>query len=108
MQAKFLLVVWPVISMVLLYFAIKAILKTTGTLKILPDVGLSFDGKNLPYKDIDDIGTANEIAANNPKGTAYVYANTHGQQIQITKYVPLHLAEAIANEIRAASGTRWN
>ncbi|WP_440532081.1 hypothetical protein [Variovorax sp. YR566] len=105
---KLFFVAWPLASMLLLYFAIKQILKTTGTLKITPNVGLSFDGKNLPYQDIDDLGTANETAASNPKGTAYVYANTHGQQVKITKYVPLHLAEAIANEIRAASGTRWN
>jgi hypothetical protein len=105
---KIFFLAWPMASMLLLYFAIKRILKTTGTLKITPNVGLSFDGKDLPYQDIDDIGTANEIAAGNPSGTAYVYANTHGQQVKITRYVPLPLAEAIANEIRAASGTRWN
>jgi len=99
---------WPISSMILFILAGKWFIKTKGHLTIKPNVGLTFEGKNLPYPEIDHIGTANETTAQNPRGSAYVYATTKGQEMKITKYVSLQLAEAIQAEIKAASGTVWS
>jgi hypothetical protein len=80
---------------------------TTNTIKILPNSGIEFKGKKLPFADIQTIGTMNETTARNAKGTAYVYANSHGSQIKITNYVLLELAEAISSEIKKSSGISW-
>lgn len=76
-------------------------------LVIKPNEGLIFEGKQLPFSDIQSIGTMNETTGRNAKGTAYVYANSHGQQIKVTSYIPLALAEAISEEIKSSSGIEW-
>ena len=75
---------------------------------IKPNEGVIFGGKQLPFSEIQSIGTINETTGRNAKGTAYVYANSHGQQIKITGYVPLPLADALAEEIKNSSGHSWN
>ena len=75
---------------------------------IKPNEGVIFGGKQLPFSEIQSIGTINETTGRNAKGTAYVYANSHGQQIKITGYVPLPLADALAEEIKTSSGHNWN
>lgn len=77
------------------------------TLLIKPKEGLIFGGKQLPFSEIQNIGTMNETTGRNAKGTAYVYANSHGQQIKVTSYVPLALADAISEEIKSSSGIEW-
>lgn len=77
------------------------------TLLIKPKEGLIFGGKQLPFSEIQSIGTMNETTGRNAKGTAYVYANSHGQQIKVTSYVPLALADAISEEIKSSSGIEW-
>ena len=75
---------------------------------IKPNEGLIFSGKQLPFDDIQTIGTINETTARNVKGTAYVYANTNGTQVKITEYIPLELAEELAREIKNSSGRVWS
>ena len=77
------------------------------TLLIKPKEGLIFGGKQLPFSEIQSIGTMNETTGRIAKGTAYVYANSHGQQIKVTSYVPLALADAISEEIKSSSGIEW-
>lgn len=74
---------------------------------IKPNEGLIFGGKQLPFSEIQSIGTVNETTSRNAKGTAFVYANSHGQQIKMTGYVPLPLADALAVEIKSSSGIEW-
>lgn len=98
---------WIALSLTL--FALLLYLIVYGKTKILvrPNVGLVVGGKNLPYKEINQIGTIDHPNATNKNGAAFVYADTHGTQVKVSKYIPLALAEAIAEEIKAASGIRW-
>ena len=99
--------IWLICALVLWIFAVRFINFTKNTIKIIPNSGIEFKGKKLPFSDIQTIGTMNETTARNAKGTAYVYANSHGSQIKITNYVLLELAEAISTEIKKSSGISW-
>jgi len=66
---------------------------------IKPRQGVVFGAKQLPYAEIDELGTMTESTRNHPVGTAYVYAKTNGREVKLTKYVPQALAEAILREI---------
>ena len=48
-----------------------------------------------------------ETTGNNPKGNAYVSAQSHGTEVKVTRYVRKDLADALAAEIRGASGKGW-
>ncbi|MCS4510382.1 hypothetical protein [Xylophilus ampelinus] len=76
--------------------------KGTFEIKIKPLVGITFEGKKLPFKDITHIGTSNF------GNSAFVLANSHGTEIAIGKYVTIALAGAVAQEIRDASGMTWS
>ena len=73
---------------------------------VKPDIGISFDGKQLPFKDISSIGTNNLNVMK--KGATVIYADTHGAQVKLSSCVTTELADAIAGEIKAASGMKWN
>ena len=80
----------------------------TSIIKIIPNSGIEFKGKRLPFADIQTIGAMNETTARNAKGTAYIYANSHGNQIKITNYMLPELANAICSEIKKSSGVSFH
>jgi hypothetical protein len=90
---------WMLAASLILIFVSKKCVKTVSALEIQPNVGLVFEGKQLPYSEIDDIGTASDAQAK-----SYVYANTNGREVKITKYVPIELADAIKKEIMQEGG----
>jgi len=71
-----------------------------GTVLIKPGEGIVFSGKNLPFRDIQTLGTINQMNSAAPKGKAYVSARSHGNDVRITPYLNPDLAEAVADEIR--------
>lgn len=73
---------------------------------IKPGEGLIFNGKNLPFSDIKNISTFNENTSNSAMDTTYVYADTHGQKVKVTKYISDELADTLVKEIIQSSGVR--
>lgn len=100
-------ILWNILAFALWIWSVRKFNFQKSILTIKPNSGLVFAGKQLPFSDIQTIGTLNETTTRNAKGTAYVYANACGQKVRITKYMPLELAEAIATEIKQASGFSW-
>jgi hypothetical protein len=98
------ILVWNVVAIALFIIAARMVNIGRTTLTIKPKEGIVFNGKQLPFKDIHSIGTVHETTGNNPKGNAYVSAQSHGTEVKVTRYVRKDLAEAIAAEIRGASG----
>ena len=103
-----LMIFWNICAFGLWIWGVRKYNIRKSGITIKPNEGLVFGGKQLPFSEIQTIGTMNETTGRNAKGTAYVYANAHGQQIKITQYVPLALAEAISQEIKENSGVAWN
>ena len=99
--------VWNVLAFALFIIAARMLNISRTTLTIKPKEGIVFNGKQLPFKDIQSIGTVHETTGNNPKGNAYVSAQSHGSEIKVTRYVRKDLADALAAEIRGASGKGW-
>lgn len=98
---------WIALASTLFVFLLFLIVYGKTKILVKPNLGLVVDGKNLPYKEIKQVGTVNHPNATNKKGAAFVYADTHGTQVKLSKYIPLELAEAIAEEIKEASGIQW-
>lgn len=101
------LLFWVACAVGLWVWSVRKFNISKTTLLIKPKEGLIFGGKQLPFSEIQSIGTMNETTGRNAKGTAYVYANSHGQHIKVTRYVPLALADAISEEIKSSSGIEW-
>lgn len=101
---------WMVVTFIVycvsLAFIINQFCFTRDQIVVRPNVGLVVSGKNLPFKEIDQIGTIDYVGASSNKA-AFVYANTQGTQVKLSRQISLPLAEAVATEIRQASGLTW-
>ncbi|GKT26755.1 hypothetical protein [Acidovorax sp. SUPP3334] len=102
-----LVIFWNILAVALWIFVVRKFNFQKSSLTIRPKVGIIFEGKQLPFSDIQTIATLNETTSRNGKGNAYVYASAGGRKVKITKYMPLELAETIAAEIKQASGFSW-
>lgn len=98
---------WNGLAAVLMFALLYLILYGKTSILVKPNIGLVVGGKNLPFKDINQIGTIDHPSATNKKSAAFVYADTQGTQVQVSKYISRSLAEAIASEIKQASGITW-
>jgi hypothetical protein len=98
---------WNALAFTLLFILLYLVTFCKTRILVKPDVGISFGGKNLPFKEISEIGTLDHPYSANKKGAACVYANTNATQVNISKYIPLALAEAVAEEIKKSSGMGW-
>ena len=95
---------WVIIAFSLWYFVIDKIANTRTKILVKPNIGIVFNHKNLPFKEINQIGTISYPGAASEKLAAFVYADTHGTQVNISRFINLALAEAVANEIKQSSG----
>ncbi len=100
-------VIWFFVAFALWFFVMHFTANLKTTILVKPNSGLVVNGKNLPFKEIDQIGTINYPGAESDKIAAFVYADTHGTQVKISKYITLSLAEAVVREIKEASGVVW-
>ena len=98
---------WASLALILYIVVLYYITKSKTKISVKPDIGIIINGKNLPFKEISQIGTISYPGASSKKNAAFVYADTHGTQVKLSKYIPLELAEAIVNELKAASGVNW-
>lgn len=98
---------WTTLAIILYIGILYFLVNTKGSLVIKPNQGLIFNGKQLPFSEIQNIGTIDHPNAKVKAGASFVYAGSHGTQIRVTKYVPLALAEAVAAEIKQSSGMGW-
>lgn len=98
---------WTTLAIILYIAILYFLVNTKSSLIIKPNQGLVFDGKQLPFSDMQNIGTINHPNAKVKAGAAFVYAGSHGNQIRLTKYIPLALAEAVSSEIKQSSGITW-
>jgi hypothetical protein len=98
---------WMTLALVLYIVILYFFVNTKATLTIKPNEGLLFLGKQLPFSEIQNMGTIDHPNARSKAGAAFVYAESHGKQINITKYIPLSLAEAIEVEIKSVSHSVW-
>lgn len=69
---------------------------------VKPSEGVIFGSYQLPFADIQKIGTMNSV------GGSSVLAVSHGKQIKLSGYLGESLADAIADELKAASGKKWS
>ena len=98
---------WMALAMPLYVVMVYFLVNTKATLVIKPREGLLFKGKQLPFSEVQNIGTMDHPNGNSKASTAYAYADSHGKKIEVTKYVPLTLATAIMEEIKVGSGIAW-
>ena len=89
------------------YFIFKSLTNKTTNIVIKPAEGLILNGKQLPFGDIQTIGVSHQTTGVNLEGNAQVYAYSHGNNIEITGWLPLALAEAVAGDIKKSSGMNW-
>jgi hypothetical protein len=98
----------PIVPMVLIasflvgIFWLLFIKSVPSTIKIYPDVGVEFDGKSLPFNDIESLGIVTK--SNSSKTWGYVVANSGGQEIALTKWMDEALARSLQSQIVATSG----
>ena len=97
--------VWNILAVALLIVVVRWYNIRPSTLTLKPHEGVIFNGKQLPFRDIQSISTVHETTGTNPKGNAYVSAQSHGSEIKLTRYMKKDLADAIAREIRSAGGS---
>jgi hypothetical protein len=102
-----ILVLWNGLAVALWVGVLRAFVFSRRTLIIRPGDGVIFDGKQLPFRDIQSIGTVHETTARNPRGNAYVSAQSHGVEVRLTRYMKKELADAITTEIKEGSATAW-
>ena len=69
---------------------------------IVPNVGLKFGKDQLPFNQISSIGV---YQLNN---SGYVYAESQGTRVKVTKKIKAATANAIDFEIRQLSGCKWS
>ena len=103
-------IVWVLLSIgswFVLFLIFNSLMTKKTNLLIKPNEGVIFDGKQLPFADIQMIGVNHQTTNSNLKGDAQVFATSHGNNINITGWLPLALADAIADEIKGASGIQW-
>lgn len=100
--------VWVIAYLLVLVLPVVVIayaFKREQTITVIPNQGLKFDGRSLPFDDVQTIGTQ---AKGQRKNNAYVLAVTHGTKVKLTSFVSESLAQALATEIKDASGTTWS
>lgn len=90
------------------YLGFKNMTSKKTNIVIKPSEGIIFNGKQLPFSDIQTIGVAHQTTTSNVDGNAQVYANSDGTNIEITGWLPLALAEAVAGDIKKSSGMNWH
>ena len=98
---------WLGMTLVVYAIACYLIANSSSELLVIPNKGLVIKGKNLPFSDIQNIGTIHLPALGNSKGSAYVYAETFGTQVNLSKYITLSLADSLVAEIKESSGVVW-
>lgn len=69
---------------------------------VVPNVGLRLGNNQLPFNQMDSIGV---VQINNG---GYVYADSQGTRVKLTKTIKKPIANAIDHEIRKLSGCRWS
>ena len=98
---------WTTLALIFFTVILYFLVNTKATLTIKPYEGLIFMGKRLPFSDFQNLGTIDHPNARSKAGAAFVYAESHGKQIAVTKYIPLALADNFAKEIKSVSGMVW-
>jgi len=98
---------WLTLAVLLYIVILYFLVNTKATLTVMPHKGLLFAGKQLPFSELQNIGTIDHPNAKLKAGAAFVYAESHGKQIAVTKYIPLSLAAAIVEDIKSGSGVAW-
>lgn len=69
---------------------------------VKPGQGLVIGKKHLPFSDIDSFGVTTVSSSGRQSG--YVYAESRGREISITKFVELATANALSREIKNYAG----
>lgn len=77
-----------------------------ATVTVKHNVGIAFDGNTLPFADIKILGLTTK--SNSKKTWAYVFAESGGREIAITKWMDEAQARAIKNEIKGMAGGRFD
>lgn len=98
---------WLTLAVILYTLMLYFLVNTKATLVIKPNQGLLFKGKQLPFSAIQNVGTIDHPNAKIKAGAAFVYADSHGTKIEVTKFIPLALAKTFVEEIKASSGLEW-
>ena len=96
------LVIWIILSVALWLGVLQFAFKTSHTLTLKPQTGIIFEGMQLPFADISNIGT------NSDGSSAYIYVVSQGNEVRLGKYLKPALADAIVAEIKGVSGTTWS
>lgn len=92
--------IWTFVAVAVWIVVGRAIAFVKGNVVIKPGEGIIFRGKRLPFREIQTLGTVNQMNSAAPKGKAYVSARSNGNEVRITPYLNPELAEAVEEEIR--------
>lgn len=98
------MVMWALAAVALWIYGVRKYNFRQGKLTLKPGEGILFGGKQLPFRDIQSVRVVRETTERNPKGNAYVAAQSGGKEIHLTGYVSKELAIALAAEINRARG----
>lgn len=86
------------------YLGMNWLLRRRQSITVVPHVGLRFGSKQLTFSDVQSVGVIERPSNGQGDPTSYLYANSRGQSIKLSGYIPSSVAMAVRNEIAALSG----
>lgn len=92
------------VATAIIFFVAYNIQNVNEKITVKPNEGVIFGSYQLPFADVQKLGTMNSVGGS----SAYVLAVSHGKQIKMSGYLGESLADAIADELKAASGKKWS
>lgn len=97
----------PVLGIVMLAllvaFVVVIVRGIARSVTVLPGQGIAWGNNRLPFRDISDFGVMKVSTHYGESG--YVFAESRGREIPITRHIPMALASAIRDEIQSATHT---
>lgn len=79
----------------------------SALVKVIPNSGLIFDGNQVPFSDIDNIGTSLLTTSADAKGSSYVFVHTQGREVRVTPFLDDAQARAVCREIISAGNVQY-
>ena len=83
-----------------LFFAVRPIFAAKNkTITIVPNEGLKFDGKTIPFKDLESIVERSNPAPGSTAHTKYLVIESYGTKIRLTDNLTSGIAKQLREEI---------
>jgi len=98
---------WPVVMLIALglILFVKLLSNRKRTISITPFAGMSWSRQSLPFSDMDSVGI--ETHGDGDGFSSFLYVETGGRKVKLTRFMPAARAQAIRQEIKSLSGQHW-